>query len=170
MSDYLDGYGKADARRGKLIKRILISFFIVLIVGAVLYFQFRDYSEERQVKAFLEHLRNKDYQSAYALWGCSPATPCPQYVLEEFMKDWGPESPFANASAAEIAGKRSCEGGVIEFLQVPGKSEAVLFVDRKSDHLSFAPWRIKEIPDGVRHKLASWMWSITRNCKPLIEP
>src|SRR5688572_10915121 len=118
MSGYLDGYGVADARRGKLIKRLLLSVVTVLIAGAVLYFQFRDYSEDRQVKAFLEHLRNKDYQSAYALWGCSEATPCPQYVLEEFLKDWGPDSPFANASAAEITGKKSCEGGVIEFLQV----------------------------------------------------
>ena len=170
MAGYLEGYGERDLRRRKAIKWLLIAVAVVLICGPLLYLQFRDFAEERQIKAFLSHLRSKDYKAAYALWGCTDPNPCPQYPFEEFLKDWGPSSAYVAAAQAEIAGTKSCDTGVIGWVRFPSQPDVLVWVDRESDTLSFAPWRIKKIPDDLRHRLAGWMWNVTRNCKPLIQP
>ena len=170
MAGYLEGYGERDVRRRKVIKWSLIAAAVVLICGPLLYFQFRDFSEERQIKAFLSHLRAKDYTAAYALWGCTDATPCTQYPFAEFMKDWGPDSPYSAADRAELVGGKSCESGLIGWVRFPSQPDVLVWVDRQAGTLSFAPWRIKPIPEDFRHKLAAFMWNATRNCKPLIEP
>ena len=170
MAGYLEGYGEADLRRRKAIKWLLIAVALVLVCGPVLYFQFRDFSEERQMKAFLSHLRAKDYKAAYALWGCTDAAPCSQYPFAEFLKDWGPGSGYASPEEARIAGTKSCDSGVIGWVRFPAQPDVLLWADRRSGSLSFAPWRIKKIPGDLRHRFAGWMWDATRNCKPLIEP
>lgn len=170
MPGYLEAYGAEGVRRRKAIKWLLITLAILLVAGPVLYLQFRDFPEERRMKAFLDHLRAKDYKAAYALWGCTETAPCTQYPLEEFLKDWGPSSPYAAAGDAKIAGTRSCDTGVIGWVRYPAQPDMLLWVDRQSGTLSFAPWRIKKIPDDARHRFGAWMWNLTRNCKPLIEP
>jgi hypothetical protein len=149
---------------------LLITAAAVLVAGTILYFVFRDYRVERQVTAFLDRLRAKDYQGAYALWGCTDRVPCPQYPLEEFMKDWGPQGIYAASDRAQVVGKKSCEGGVIKFVRVPDQPQVLLWVDRQTETLSFAPWKLKSIPPGFRGRLQELMWDVTRNCKPLIEP
>lgn len=139
---YLEGYGVRDARREKVIRWIVLTAVLLGILALILYFQFRNYSEEQQIQTFLEHLRNKDYKSAYALWGCTDATPCPQYPFENFMDDWGPSSPQANISEARIATTKSCENGIIQFLQFPDNHEVQLWVERRDQTIGFAPWPI----------------------------
>jgi hypothetical protein len=139
---YLDTYGVRDARREKIIKWLLAIAAIVSVVGVALYFQFRNYAEERQVKAFLQHLRNGNHKEAYALWGCTDANPCPHYPFDKFMEDWGPASPQARIADARIVNTKSCEGGIIQFLQFPDNHEVQLWVERRDKSIGFAPWPV----------------------------
>jgi hypothetical protein len=170
MSHYLEGYGERDERRAKVIRWLLIVVVVVLVAGTSTYFAFRDYPEERRVKNFLDRLKAKDYRGAYTIWGCTDQTPCPQYPFQEFLKDWGPQGNYAAADRAELAGKKSCGEGLIGFVRVPNQPVVLLWVDRGTETLSFAPWTLRTVSPGFRGKLQEWMWEITRNCKPLIQP
>jgi hypothetical protein len=139
---YLEGYGVKDARREKILKRAFAIVAAVLVLGLVLYFQFRNYREERQIATFLELLKKQDYRGAYALWGCTEAKPCPQYEFDKFMEDWGPKSPQANIDQARLGDTKSCDTGIIQFIQFPDTHEVQLWVQRSDRTIGFAPWPI----------------------------
>lgn len=167
---YLDTYGVRDARREKIFKRAALAILLSLIAGTVLYFQFRNFREERPPKVFLDHLRSGDYKSAYSLWGCTDAKPCPQYAFDKFMEDWGPSSPMKNPAQARISDTMACDTGVITFIEAPRQPRIQLWVDRKNREIGFAPWHLKEVPPGFRPQLALFFWKIAQNCTPLIGP
>lgn len=170
MSSYLEGYGEKQARRSRTLRWIILTPIALLVLGVALYFGFRDFSEHRRARQFLVLLQKQDYKGAYGLWGCTDQKPCSQYPFERFMEDWGPAGPLKNPGQAEIADNIGCSGGVISFVRTPGQDDIQLWVDRRTGELGFAPWRLKQIPPGFRMRLASWMWSITRNCDPIIGP
>lgn len=170
MASYLEDYGETQARRSRKLRWLILTPLISVVVLALLYFRFRDYSEYRRAGEFLDLLKKKDYKSAYALWGCTDQKPCPHYALDKFMEDWGPAGPLKNPEQASIADKMGCKSGVINFVRTPGQEDIQLWVDRQTGEIGFAPWRLKQVPPGFRTQLASWMWSITRNCDPLIAP
>lgn len=138
MSTYLDEFGVADARREKLIKRMVAAALIVAVLAGVLWYVFRDYREERRVKSFLALVEQGDYASAYAMWGCTTDAPCRDYSYENFMADWGPGG-YGDVSSATVTSKRSCKTGVIERLSI-GDPQVILWVDRQDLRLSYAPW------------------------------
>jgi hypothetical protein len=142
MAGYLDAYGVADAKRERTVRGLLLTAVALVIVGIVVYFLARDYREQQKIKSFLALLRNQDYQAAYGLWGCSEKSPCPQYPFKNFMEDWGPQSPHANIAAAKLGVKKSCEGGIIQFVEFPGKEEVQLWVERSNQTIGFAPWPV----------------------------
>lgn len=170
MADYLEGYGERDQRRAKVVRWLLISFLVLLVGGTSAYFGFRDYPQQRRVRDFFDRLKAKDYRGAYELWGCTNQAPCPQYPFEEFLKDWGPQGNYVAADRAEFSRKKSCDEGIISFVRIPNQPEVLLWVDRRTETLSFAPWTLKTIPPGFKGRLQEWMWNVTRNCKPLIQP
>jgi hypothetical protein len=170
MASYLEGYGETQARRSRKLRWLIITPIVLIVLGTVLYFKFRDYPEHRRAAQFLEFLQKKDYKAAYALWGCTDQKPCPQYTFDKFMEDWGPTGPFKNPEQAHIAENKGCKGGVISLVRTPGQEDVQLWVDRRTEEIGFAPWRLKPIPPGFRAHFASWMWDITRNCDPLIGP
>jgi len=137
MAGYLDQYGVGEERREKTIKAIVIVLLLVLIAGGTLYFFFKNYRQERQARLFYEDLARQDYQSAYALWGCSAANPCREYPFPEFMKDWGPES---GKGRGKIVKSRSCGSGVILTVNYPNKPEDKLWVQRNELTIGFSPW------------------------------
>ena len=139
---YLDTYGVKDARREKIFKRLALAGVIILILGLIAYFQFRNYTEEKQVKTFIELLQRGDYKAAYSLWGCTDSTPCPHYAFEKFMEDWGPSSPQAKIAEAKLATTKSCDSGIIQFLRFPDNHEVLLWVERADKSIGFAPWPI----------------------------
>lgn len=139
---YLEGYGVREARREKILKWTAAIAVMAAIAGGVLYWKFRNYAEEQRVQVFVTHLRNRDYKSAYGLWGCTDATPCPQYAMDKFMEDWGPQSSQASIAQATITVTKSCDTGIIQFLQFPDKHEVQLWVERKDRTIGFAPWPI----------------------------
>ncbi|MCW5979883.1 MAG: hypothetical protein KIT09_17515 [Bryobacteraceae bacterium] len=140
MSHYLDEYGVAEARRERLLKRGLAVAAILAAAGGLAYWQFKDFREERQVRAFFELLQKQDYRAAYALWGCTEENPCPQYSFEKFMEDWG-QNAAANVSAFRLGGSRSCPDGLIQTVTA-GDEEIHLWVNRSDHVLSFAPWPV----------------------------
>ena len=139
MPGYLDQYGAGEERREKKIKRAVIVILVLVLAGSVLYFIFKNFRQERQVRNFLALLAEKHYQGAYALWGCTEANPCRDYPFTEFMKDWGPQSQHADPKAFHITKTRSCGSGVIVTLDSGQHQEDKLWVERKDLTIGFSP-------------------------------
>jgi hypothetical protein len=141
MNNYLDNYGVVDARREKRWKRIIYSLLTIAVVGGALWFFLRNYMEESRVREFLALLEKQDYKTAYGLWGCTDATPCRDYKMDQFLRDWGPQSDAANVSAITRAKVKSCDKGIIQLLQIKGQ-DVNLYVDRTTLVIGFAPWPV----------------------------
>jgi hypothetical protein len=140
MAGFLDEYGVKDVRRERVVKTLVIT--VVALVAAVIagYFILRTYPAKRQVNAFLDDLRNHDYQAAYRVWGC--AAPCRDYPYKSFLDDWGPKSEFADAAKASVKRTRYCNSGVIVTLNSPAGKEVPLWYERSDNTLGFAPWPV----------------------------
>jgi hypothetical protein len=142
MTGYLESYGAGEERRERIIKWILLVSAITLVVGATSYFLFRNYREVRQAKLFFELLRNSEYEAAYALWGCTDDSPCPDYPMEKFLEDWGPGSPHADLSEMHFARTRGCRTGVIVEVDFGDPRHEYLWVERGSRRIGYAPWPV----------------------------
>jgi hypothetical protein len=140
VTGFLDSYGAGAERREKIVKRMVLGALAALVVAVTLYFVFRNWGEDRQARLFLDLLKKQDYQSAYRLWGCTPATPCRDYRFEKFMEDWGPQSAHGNTAAVRIAKTRSCADGVIYTLEYGKDDSLLLWVGREDKVLGYAPW------------------------------
>jgi hypothetical protein len=144
MAGYLEEYGVADARRERIRKRVILAALALLVAGIVLFFVFRNYREKQQVKRLVTALAQKDYQAAYAMWGCTDQKPCPSYNFERFMEDWGDKGPYGPPAAMRIEKAESCETGSIITMRGTGtEAEFYLWVER-DDKLTvgFAPWPV----------------------------
>ncbi len=141
MSDYLAGYGAGEERRSKILWRTIGAVVAVVLIAAVCYFTFRGYSHKKRVQAFLDALNRRDYQTAYQMWGCTPAKPCRDYSFDRFMEDWGPTSP-RSIQPTGIKKTKYCGQGVIAFLDTKKGDESVLWVESKDLNLGFAPWPV----------------------------
>ena len=139
MAGYLDHYGAGEERREKLIKRIVLAVVVAVIAGGVLFLIFKNYRQEHQVKRFYDLLVHADYQAAYALWGCTPATPCRDYPMSSFMQDWGPQSEHADPKSFHITKTRSCGSGVIVTVDSDKNQEDKLWVQRGDLTIGFSP-------------------------------
>ncbi|HRJ19031.1 MAG TPA: hypothetical protein PLF84_08305 [Bryobacteraceae bacterium] len=144
MADFLNGYGEADAKRERVLKRIVLSLLALAVVGLLGWWISRDFSEKQQIRRFISLIGDKDYQSAYRLWGCDPAAPCRDYSFEKFLEDWGPKGVYTRQKPLKLADKRSCEGGIIQYVVYGDAEEDVvhLYVQRSDLTLGFAPWPV----------------------------
>ena len=138
---YLDAYGAGVENRNRKIKLLLLTLVGFLILAGILWFRFRNFREDQAMDGFFQALRNRDYQTAYAFWGCSVARPCRDYSYDKFMEDWGPKSQHADVAAMKITDSKSCSGGIIKFVQFP-KDQVELWVDRSTRTIGFAPWPV----------------------------
>jgi hypothetical protein len=141
---YLAGYGAGEEKRSSLIRRVLAWTVSALLISGVLWFAFRNYPARAKLDSFIELLQAKEYQKAYALWGCTQAAPCRDYNFERFLRDWGPESPAANAQSATLVSKATCGGlllnsAVLRVYRFQPDHIVNLWVDRSDGHVSFAP-------------------------------
>src|SRR5438105_243737 len=143
MSSYLEAYGADEEQRASRLQRMKrgIAGAVILIVAAlIIYAVFKNYPEQRQVKAFVEDLRKQDYQAAYRMFGCTETTPCRDYTFQKFLDDWGPKSRHADAASAHIGMSQSCGTGVILRLDYKGAEPVPLWVERGTHVVSYAPW------------------------------
>jgi hypothetical protein len=141
MAGYLDNYGVKDEKRERLVKRIILGTIAALILGTVLYFWLRDFSQRRAVEAFLDALRKKDYAAAYKSWGCSQEQPCRNYDYTKFLEDWGPKSAYADPVQVKMTGSEHCGTGVFAWVGLPGKEPSALWVEKSNNVIGFAPWQ-----------------------------
>jgi|SRR5579884_186922 len=157
MGSYLEAYGAEEAHRAQralILKWFLIGTFAAIIVGLIFYVQFRNYTEESIVNRFITLLRAHDYATAYRMFGCTEATPCPNYAYPKFLEDWGPQSQFADASKAAVGLVQTCGNGVLIQVNNPGQQPTALIVDRANGQISFAPWQ--ECPGRHWHFRQWW--------------
>jgi hypothetical protein len=149
MAGYLEHYGVSDARRSRVIRWIVTSAAVAGISALVLYFTLRTLPAKQHVGVFLDDLKRHDYKRAYGDWGC--AKECSDYPFASFMRDWGPQSDFADAADAQIRKSRFCNAGVIVTLAPPKGENVALWYQRSNETLGFAPWPVcaEHIPAPV---------------------
>jgi hypothetical protein len=138
MPGYLDQYGAGDERRIRIIKTVVVSVLSVLVVCGILFFVLHNRREEQRVKEFLADLGARDYRAAYALFGCTDATPCTAYSFDQFMQDWGPASGHDPASA-RVTRSSSCGSGVVMVVDYGKNKQEMLWVEAKDLHVGFPP-------------------------------
>jgi hypothetical protein len=149
MAGYLEHYGVSDAQRSRVIRWIVTSVAVAGITSLVLYFTLRTLPAKQQVGVFLDDLKRHDYKAAYRDWGCAQG--CSDYVFASFMRDWGPQSDFADAADARIRKSRFCNTGVIVTVAPPKGENVALWYQRSNGTLGFAPWPVcaEHIPAPV---------------------
>ncbi len=116
-------------------RRILIGAILLLVVVALLYWQFKNYPQERAAKRFLAALERQEYREAYDIWKPDPFS----YRYQDFMRDWGPEGEYGKVERFQMTGSRSRGSGVIVTFRINGK-EARIWVEKTDKSLSFPPF------------------------------
>jgi hypothetical protein len=142
MSGYLESYGAGEEKRERSFKRVALVAVVLVAAGGLFYYFFRNYRETKQAERFFALLKAKDYTAAYALWGCTPQTPCPNYSEARFLEDWGPQGLYADLGALQITKVRGCSTGVIIEANFGKGVRENLWVDRKTRFLGFAPFPV----------------------------
>ncbi len=123
-----------DPRWERRKKQLLVTAAVVVLVTPVLYYEFKNWPEERAVKRFLATLQQGDYPGAYRLW-----KPAPSYRYEDFLRDWGQQSEYGKVTAFEITGSRVRGSGVVVAVMV-NRREARIWVESRDKSLSFPPF------------------------------
>ena len=145
MSSYLQSYGAGDESRNRTIKWLIISIIAVLLLSWFSYLFVHDYFETRTVKKFLAEVNSHDYQAAYRDWGCTEATPCPNYDFKRFLEDWGPTKKDWKVDSVD-----GCSTFVTVNVTAPGAELQSLGVERGSKTLMYAP--------GPECQERKWHW------------
>jgi hypothetical protein len=151
MAGYLDAYGVDDARREKALKWIALSIVAIVVATGIAFLFFKNWGEKQRAKQFLRLLERQDYRGAYAMFGCSDATPCRDYPFQSFVEDWGPQS---DSTQLHIGDSETCGTGVLINLESPKEHKATLLVETGSGMISYAPW--PECPEA-RFRLRKWL-------------
>jgi len=144
MPGYLDQYGAGEEQRNRLIIRSIVAVIVVVILTSLGWYLLKNHHQESVVKTFLSAVRSGDFQSAYRDWGCTPEKPCSGYAFDKFNGDWGHAAKDAAPDPAilGITDSESCNTGVLLTVQVNATRQEKLWVDRKDDAISFAPYPI----------------------------
>jgi hypothetical protein len=148
MGSYLQSYGAGEEHRNKIIKWLILSFIAVVLLAWGSYLFLHDYFETRTVKHFLAEVNAKDYQAAYRDWGCTDATPCPNYDFKRFLQDWGPQKK--TSSPWKVESVDGCRTFVTVNVGAPGAELQSLGVERGAKTLMYAP--------GPECQEAQWHW------------
>ncbi len=135
--------GPARRRRIKILAAV-----IVLVVLAILVWMNRYWGEERVVGKFFAALKNKDYETAYAIYFADPQwKQHPQrysrYPLDQFTQDWGPGGQWGVINKYRVNGASSCSGGgsgiVVDVVVNDRAEHAQLWVEKSDNTLSLPP-------------------------------
>lgn len=122
-------------RRERLIRRIIIGAAAALVLSGFLYYQFKNYREERVVKEFLQALQRQDYRAAYQTW-----KPPPSYRFEQdFLRDWGPGA-YGRVESFKITDSRSRGSSVTVTATINGKKEVQVWVQKSDRSMAFPPF------------------------------
>ena len=137
---YFDEYGQEDARRERFFKVLVALLLISLALWLIYYVFFRNWREEFQARRFLTAVQSGDYQDAYSYWGCSVEDPCRLYPYDEFLEDWGPDSPLGKVEDFDLGRSYEQMSGVIITLEINGQAHPNLWVEKESRTVGFSPY------------------------------
>ena len=157
MGSYLQQYGAGEERRNRVIKWLILSVLAALVIAWAAYLIFHNYPEKQVVKNFLADVNKRDYTAAYALWGCTPQHPCPNYDFNRFMEDWGPSKNVT--PPWRVQSEDSCKTFLTVNVKAPGSELQSLAIARDNHEVSFAPapecqerqWRWKQFFQRLFH-------------------
>ena len=121
---------KAERRRRQLITGIAFA----VLLSAYLYYQFRNYPEERQARRFFGALQRQDFEEAYRIW-----QPTSSYKYKDFLEDWGDHGLQGPVKTFHVTGSTRRGSGAIVRVQVNGNQNVSLWVERKDKSISFPP-------------------------------
>lgn len=159
MSGYLDQYGQVDERREKRVQRIVIGVGIAALLALTFLVFLHNRSERQTAERFGEALVRQDYSGAYREWGCTEAKPCRDYKFERFDEDWGRKSRYGAISSFRVVRTSACGTGVMVSALVNRQVEK-LWVERKDQSLSFAPWPVcpkRDFTEIVLDRFKDWL-------------
>ena len=141
---YLEDYSTlTGARRETIHKALLVVLLISVVGGGLLYFWFKNFFEERQVRQFLSRLQENHYAEAYVHWGCSVEEPCPDYTYEDFLEDWGLDSPLGKVKSFDLGRSTELKTGVIVEIEINGKPQPELWVEKETKIVGFSPYHFR---------------------------
>ena len=131
MFDHIKPLDPVKQRR----RRYIISgIAFLLMLGAYLYYEFKNYPEELAVKHFFLALEQKEYQKAYQIW-----KPVSSYTFNDFSQDWGPSGIQETIREFHITGSTARGSGVVVRVRVNGRDDLRIWVEKKDKSLSFPP-------------------------------
>jgi hypothetical protein len=128
------------------------ALLLVVMVGAMLWYGFRYYPEERAVGKFFDALVAGDTGRAYQVW-----QPGPNYKTEDFLAEWGPNGfygPVKSYKVVSAEAPRHGGSGVIVTVEISPYSpmpaaedieksrrtrEVRLWVEFSNKSIDFAP-------------------------------
>ena len=142
MAGYLDQYGAGEDQRNTIIFRTVAALIIAAILIALGWYLLKNHHQEAVVKHFLSDVRRGDFRAAYLDWGCHAGKDCAGYPYDKFLSDWGPGNNGPNTGTLHLADSESCNNGVLLTVNVNPSREEVLWVDKNSDAISFAPYPV----------------------------
>jgi 4-amino-4-deoxy-L-arabinose transferase-like glycosyltransferase len=128
-----DNIQPIDPRRERRKKQVWIGVAVLLVVVPALWWQFKNWPEERVAARFLEALQRGDYPGAYAIW-----QPAKSYVYDDFLRDWGPQGEHGRVNSFAITTSHERGSGVIVTAEINGKA-TLIWVEKKDKSLSFPP-------------------------------
>lgn len=137
---FLDQYAERNWLFSRLAKGVGYALLASILVYCFYWLFFRNWREERQVSQFLTELQAADFEAAYQRWGCSVAEPCRFYPYDDFLEDWGPESPLGAVDRFELGRSYTQEGGVIIELSINGEKQQNLWVQQDNRAISYFPY------------------------------
>ena len=158
MTDYMSDYGAEDERRAEIRRKIAL-VGLAIFAGIFIWWMFlRNWSEERTLNEFVDALKAKNFQKAYAMWGCTRRTPYEGYPYPKFLEDWGPEGRYRDAAQGTITRSGhtgssarkfllkfkppdDCPGSIIRVLRTEG-GDLTLIVNREDGVIGFSPWPV----------------------------
>ena len=129
-----DQFKPINPQTERLKKRLLIGIPLVLILSGYLYYEFKNYPEERAVSRFLSTVARQDYQQAYQLW-----QPSRYYTFKNFEQDWGPDGEEGPIHEFDIINSHARGSGVLVYVELNGQKKIALWVEKSNKSLSFPP-------------------------------
>lgn len=137
---YLDQYDQRNWLFSKLVKAVGWTMLAAIVLYSFYWLFFRNWREERRVENFLAAVQERQFEDAYSYWGCTVAEPCRFYDYNEFLEDWGPESPLASVSSYELGRSYTQPNGVIVEVTINGEKQPNLWVEKDTQALSYFPY------------------------------
>jgi len=144
------------AARKKRIR--IISIASIVLICAILAYNFRHYPQEHVVDTFFAALQQQDYEKAYGIWNHDPdwkqhPQQYSKYTFGSFMQDWGPggewglvKSYHVDGSAVPKVGNGTkfdvASSGVVVVVTVNERvaQKAHIWVEKSDKTLGFSPF------------------------------